>query len=174
MELPGSTYLLTLAAVSITFVGFTTVAVVFRQAQGADLSEYDIVLLRFFMVTGLIVTIFSLLPPLLGLFGIAASLVWRVSSFALALVLLWRGIYFIRRQVRFERRLLIYALYVIAVVAFLGLFINALGLFIELSAGLYALAATCLLVLAIIAFIMALERFLQPNKTSHKRSTPSK
>jgi hypothetical protein len=110
MELPGSTYLLTLAAVSITFVGFATVAVVFRQAQGGDLSEYDIVLLRFFMVAGLIVTVFSLLPPLLGLFAIAPSLLWRVSSFALALVLVWRGIYFIRRQVRFERGFMIYPL----------------------------------------------------------------
>ena len=164
MELPGSSYLLTLATISITFVAFSTIAVVFRQAQGAGLSEYEIVLLRMYVVSGLEATIFSLLPPLLGLFSITPVWVWRVSSLAFALVLIWRGIYFIRRQSRFERRRLIDVLYAIYAVAILGLLINALGIFIEPNVGLYALAATWLLVNAIVAFILALERFLHPPK----------
>ena len=162
MELPGSSYLLNLAVISITFVAFSTIVVVFRETQGAGLVEYEVVLLRMYLVSGLEVTVFSLLPPLLGLFGIAPLWVWRVSSLAFALVMIWRGIYFMRRQSRFERRWLIDFLYFIYFVVILGLLINALGIFIEPNPGLYALAATWLLVNAIIAFILALERFLHP------------
>jgi hypothetical protein len=42
------------------------------------------------------------------------------------------------------------------------LLVNALGIFIEVDPGLYALAGTLLLVNTIIAFILALERFLHP------------
>jgi hypothetical protein len=162
MELPGSSYLLNLSVISITFVAFSTIVVVFRETQGAGLVEYEVVLLRMYLVSGLEATVFSLLPPLLGLFGIAPLWVWRVSSLAFALVMIWRGIYFMRRQSRFERRWLIDFLYFIYFVVILGLLINALGIFIEPNPGLYALAATWLLVNAIIAFILALERFLHP------------
>jgi len=74
--------------------------------------------------------------------------------------MIWRGIYFRRRQSRFERRRLIDFLYVIYSVVILGLLINALGTFIEPSAGLYALGATWMLVNAIIVFILTLYRFL--------------
>jgi hypothetical protein len=164
MELPGSNYLLTLAVISITFVAFSTIVVVFREAQGAVLLEYDIVILRMFVVSGLEVTVFSLIPPLLGLFEITPLWVWRVSSLAFALVMIWRGIYFRRRQSSFERRRTIDILFTIYSIAILGLLINALGLFFEPNVAPYALAATWLLVNAIIAFILALERFLHPPK----------
>jgi hypothetical protein len=162
MELPGSSYLLALSTISITFVAFSTIAVVFRQAQGAGLAEYEIVLLRMYVVSGLEVTVFSLFPSLLGLFGIAPAVVWRVASLTFALVMVWRGIYFRRRQIRFDRRWLINVLYALYSFAILGLLINTLGIVIEPNAGLYALAATWLLVNAIIVFIMALDRFLHP------------
>jgi hypothetical protein len=162
MELPGSTYLLNLAVISITFVAFSTIIVIFREAQGAGLIEYDIVILRLFVVSGLEVTIFSLIPPLIELFGITPIWVWRISSLIFALVMIWRGMYFRRRQVRFERRRVIDVLYTVYMIAILGLLINALGIFFEPGAGLYALAATWLLVNAIIVFIFALERFLHP------------
>ena len=162
MELPGSSYLLALAAVAITFVGFSTISVIFRQVQGDSLSQYEIVLLRMFVVSGLIATIFSLVPPLLGLFNISPSWVWRISSLAFAIVMVWRGIYFLRRQTRFERRRLFTLLYVLYAVAILGLIVNVLGIFIEPGAGLYALAATWMLVNAIITFVLALQLFLRP------------
>lgn len=162
MELPGTSYLLNIAVISITFVAFSTIVVVFREAQGAGLVEYEVVLLRMYLVSGLEATVFSLLPSLLGLFNIAPVWVWRVASLAFAIVLIWRGIYFMRRQSRFERNRLITFLYAIYFLTILGLIINALGIFIEPGPGLYALAATWLLVNAIIAFILALERFLHP------------
>ena len=162
MELPGSNYLLTVAVISITFVAFSTIVVVFRQSQGAGLTIYENILLRMYLVSGLIATIFSLIPPLMGLFDIPPVWVWRVSSIAFALVMIWRGIYFRRRQLRFDRRWLTEFLYVIYALVILGLLINALGIFIEPGAGLYALAATWMLVNAILVFILALHRFLGP------------
>ena len=162
MELPGSSYLLNLAVISMTFVAFSTIVVVFREAQGTALSEYDISLLRLFLLSGLIATVFSLIPPLVGLFGISPSAVWRVSSLAFALVMAWRGISFARRQIRFEQRHLFSILYAVYSAVILGLVINALGIFFDPNPGLYALAATWMLVNAIIAFILALQRFLQP------------
>ena len=165
MELPGSSYLLTVATISITFVAFSTVVVVFRQAQGAGLMEYELVLLRMFLVSGLEATVFSLLPPLLGLFGMAPELVWQISSLAFALVLIWRGLYFRRRQIRFERRRRFDLLYAIYAATILGLLMNAFGIPMQPGAGLYALAATWLLVNAIVVFVITLERFLNPPRT---------
>jgi hypothetical protein len=162
MELPGSTYLLTLATVSITFVGFSSIAVVFRQAQGANLSEYEISLLRMFLLSGLIATIFSLIPPLLGLLGLAQLTIWRISSLTLAVVLLWRGIVFMRRQLSFRRQKLTYILFGITLLVFLGLSINVLGIFVEPSVGLYALGVTWYLVVALLAFMLSLQLFLHP------------
>lgn len=166
MELPGLNYLLTLAVISMTFVAFSTIVVVFRQAQGSGLVEYEIVILRMFLVSGLEATIFSLVPPLLGLFDITPLWVWRVSSLAFALVMIWRGIIFRRRQAHFERRWMIDLLYSFYSIAIIGLLINALGIFFQPNVALYALAATWLLVNAILTFILALERFLHPPQKS--------
>ncbi len=145
MELPGSTYLLALAAISITFVSVSTIAVVFRQVQGAVLSKFELLLMRVFLVTGLMATVASLIPPLLGLFGITPSLIWRVSSLAFALAILWREISYIRRRPLVQSGpppRSIYVLYGFTIAAVLGLIINAIGILTEPGAGLYALAAT--------------------------------
>ncbi len=164
MELPGSTYLLALAAISVTFVSVSTIAVVFRQVQGATLSKFELLLMHVFLVSGLMATVAALLPPLLGLFGISASLVWRVSSLALALAFVLRTIYFFRRRSRVgpaSTPPIMYVLYGITVAAILGLFANALGTLFEPGVGLYALAATWLLVDSIVAFIISLSMFLE-------------
>jgi hypothetical protein len=162
MDLPGTTYLLALATISITFVGFSSIMVIFRQAQGASLSEYEIVLVRLFAVSGLIVTIFSLLPPLIGLFGIPPAWLWRIASLALAAVMIWRGISFRRRQNRFQRTRRIDSLYITYSAAVLGLLANTIGIVFEPGVALYALAATWYLVIAILAFILSIELFLHP------------
>ncbi len=169
MELPGSSYLLALAAISITFVSVSTIAVVFRQVQGAVLSKFELLLMRAFLVSGLMATVASLLPPLLGLFGITPALVWRVSSLVLALAILWREIYFIRRRRQDPpgpQPPSLSLLIGITMVAVLGLFINAFGIHSEPSVGLYAVAATWLLVNSVVAFIISLGMFLGPPKNS--------
>ncbi len=169
MELPGSNYLLALAAISATFVSVSTIAVVFRQVQGGVLSKFELLLMHVFLVNGLMATVASLVPPLLGLFGITPALNWRVSSLALALAILWRTIYFFRRRSQVgpgSSPPSVYVLYGITTAVVLGLFTNALGILSEPGAGLYALAATWLLVDSVVAFIISLGIFLESPKNS--------
>ncbi len=169
MELPGSTYLLALAAISVTFVSVSTIAVVFRQVQGGVLTEFELLLIRVFLVNGLMATVGSLVPPLLALFGITPSLIWRLASLALALAILWRTIYFFRRRSQVgpaSTPPIMYVLYGITLAAVLGLFVNAIGILFEPGVGLYALAATWLLVNSVVAFIISLGMFLEPPKNS--------
>ncbi len=169
MELPGSSYLLALAAISITFVSVSTIAVVFRQVQGAILSKFELFLMRLFLVSGLMATVASLIPPLLALFGMAPSLIWRVSSIAFALAIVWREISFIRRRPQSQpglRQPSVYVLYGITLAVVLGLLANALGILTQPSVGPYALAATWLLVNSVVAFIISLGIFLESPKNS--------
>ncbi len=169
MELPGSNYLLALAAISVTFVSVSTIAVVFRQVQGGVLSKFELLLMRVFLVSGLMATVASLIPPLLALLGMASSLVWRVSSLALALAIIVRTIYFFRRRSQVgpgSSPPSIYVLYAVTIAVVLGLFANVFGLLSEASVGLYALAATWLLVDSVVAFIISLGMFLESPKNS--------
>lgn len=52
MELPGASYLYTLATVSITFVGFSVFFILIRQALGGTVSEFDIFLTKNFLQLG--------------------------------------------------------------------------------------------------------------------------
>jgi hypothetical protein len=169
MDPAASNYLLALGTISITFVSVSAVAVVFRQVQGAVLSKFELLLMRAFLVSGLMATVASLLPPLLALFGITPSWVWRVSSLAFALAMLWRQIFLTRRRRQIQpgpQPSSIYILQGITIAVVLGLFTNAIGILSELSAGLYALAATWLLVNSVATFIISLSRFLESPKSS--------
>ncbi len=165
MELPGTSYLLAVATLSITFVSVSSIAFVFRQALGTGLSELEVVLIRVFLRTGLGLTIFSLLPLLLGLLGVLPSLAWRASSVRLALAHLNALIGYLRRRARLQHvamPLAVYSLFGGSVVAILGLLINTIGIGVEPGVGLYALAVTWILVEAILMFIGALRIFLEP------------
>ena len=166
MELPGSNYLLTLATISITFVGLSTIAFVFRQALGTRLPEHEIQLIRSFIRTGFGITIFSLLPLLLGLLSITPSLAWRVSSLVLALAHI-NGLIWIFRGTQALRSVFVasWQLYLtlgISIAVILGLIINTVGIMIEPNVGLYALGATWILVEEMLTFILALRLFLEP------------
>ncbi len=102
MDLPASNYLLAVAAIAITFVSVSTVAFIFRQALGPGLSEVENQLIRAFIRTGLGATMFALLPPLLGLLGVEASLIWRLSSLLFALVELNALVRFVRTRALYQ------------------------------------------------------------------------
>ena len=80
MEVTGSDYLYALATISVTFVGFSSLVLVFRQTIGGATTQYDSYFILAFMQVGFIVAGSCLLPPLLALFGLAESTVWHASS----------------------------------------------------------------------------------------------
>src|SRR5512136_1673334 len=99
MEALEVTYLVAMATISITFVGFSSVVVVFRQTQGNRLDSLHIFLVRFFIEMGLIVTGFSLLPVLLGVLGMPDAGLWRLASAAYAVVhVSYIRVLFVRRR----------------------------------------------------------------------------
>jgi hypothetical protein len=80
MELPGGPYLYTLAALAMTFVGFTTIVLILRQVLGRELTPFDALLAHIYMELGLLVSIGSMLPSLFAIWGLPQITVWRLSS----------------------------------------------------------------------------------------------
>src|SRR4051794_6433627 len=81
-----SDYLLRLAGLSLSFVGFSSVVVTLRGALGGELSDRHLRLVRLYIEGGLLVTALALLPALLNVLHIPDAVVWPLSSAAAALV----------------------------------------------------------------------------------------
>ena len=160
MELTGSGYLYALASVSVTFVGFSALLLVFRQTIGGAMTRYDSYFIMAFMQVGFIVAGGSLLPPLLALFGLAEVTVWRVSSLiaAIPIVLFVAAVPRRRRAAAggpapFFVRLLL----VLQLMMALYLLVNAMAIRFELRAANYAAAMAGMLFTSGIAYLMALD-----------------
>src|SRR5579872_2296235 len=92
MDLPGATYLTSLAGLSVAFVGFSTIAIAFLNVTHSKLSGQHIAYVRIFVTHGLTAAAFALLPILMRLTGLSADVTWRLCSALLAvtaLFLLW-------------------------------------------------------------------------------------
>jgi hypothetical protein len=87
MELPGTTYLYNLSMLAMTFTGFSVIVMILRQALGHKVVRYDLLLAHVFMEFGLIIAAVSLLPPLFTIWGLPATIAWRLSSVIAALPL---------------------------------------------------------------------------------------
>ena len=166
MELPGSGYLYSLAVVSITFVGFAALLIVFRQTMGGAPTSYDAYFALSFIQIGFIVTAGALLPPLLALYGWSAETVWRVAGAALALTILWFVATIPRRRRAatghpvplFVRTLL--AVQALSAIALLLVATKVL----RTGPGIYASALTLVLIASGIAYLLALSAVLPTAK----------
>jgi hypothetical protein len=88
MDLPGSSYLISLAVVSTTYVGLSALLVGLRQANGSHLTSYDAYFTHTFIEVGFIVTVSELVPSLIALYGWSPNVVWRLSSALAAIPIL--------------------------------------------------------------------------------------
>jgi hypothetical protein len=85
---PGeATYLYTLASLSVSFVGFSALLIVFRQSAGGRLTSYDTYFVLTFMQAGFIVAAGALLPPLLVLYLLPPAAALRAASAVTGLVI---------------------------------------------------------------------------------------
>jgi hypothetical protein len=80
MNIDGPDYLLKLAALSLSFVGFSSIIVTLRSALRGELSEGHLRLVRLYIETGLAVTLLSLVPTLLALLGMPVRAMWQCAS----------------------------------------------------------------------------------------------
>jgi hypothetical protein len=157
MELSGSSYLLTLASISITFGGFAALVAVVRHGR---LSDYDLffirnTLLRSFMVAGC-----SLLPSLLALYEMSPSSNWRICSLitSLLLVLFILRTYVRRRAVTrigLTEWSLVNAL--LEALTAIFLLVVAHGVLLKPAAGYYSAAVTTIMITAIMGFMAHLQ-----------------
>jgi hypothetical protein len=167
VELPGASYLYTLATVSITFVGFSVFFILIRQALGAALSEFDILLTKIFLQLGFTVAVCALLAPLLSLLDVRQAYIWRIASTISAvppfLVVLT---YPRRRFAATGNPMPKTVLFGVASVFGAGLILlgNAFGWPLAPGVGLYACALTIVLSISFLAFLHALEAVLEQPK----------
>ncbi len=158
-----SDYLLRLAGLSLSFVGFSAVVVTLRGALGGELSDRHLRLVRLYIEGGLLVTALALVPTLLNLLHVPDTANWQVSSAAAAaiftLVLL---IQFRRRRTvepgRFPPWVII--VYAVSTVAVAGLWLNVAGIPFRPSAGPYAVILTWALGVFGFTFVRTIELFL--------------
>jgi hypothetical protein len=156
-------YLQTIATISVTFVGFSSIVVVFRQVQGSRLDEIHVFLVRFFIEMGLIITGFSLLPLLLSAWGVPARPIWSYASAAFAVGHLAYVVTLFRRRhntvgvFSLGRNLL---LILISIGVDANLILNSIGWPFAANIGPYILALTWGLLVASFFFVQTLEAFL--------------
>ena len=160
MELPGSAYLYTLATLAMTFAGFCAIVIVLRQTTGRDISGFHIVLTRLYLESGLFSAAFSMLPPLLAACGLTPTIVWRVSSAIIAVVLLCYGATYPMRRgavisgpIPRARWMPIAAVSVLIIIALVS---NAVGFPYRPNVGPVAVAATWSLICGAMVFVLAL------------------
>lgn len=168
MELPGSAYLYALATVSITFVGFSALLLVFRQAMRHAMTRYESYFMLTFIQSGFIVTAGSLLPLLLALYGLSQRAVWRVSSIIMAIpifvfVVTLPG----RRRAASQKAMPMYVgfLLLLQLLTVPYLVLNALGEPMQSGIAPYATAMSGILFTSGIAYVLALAAALREPPT---------
>ena len=158
-----SDFLLSLAALSLSFVGFSTVVVTLRGALGGEISDRHLRLVRLYIEGGLIVIALALIPPLQSLLHISESVIWPVSSAAAA------SIFTVLMLTQFRRRRTVEAgrfpawvviIYAVSLVTVVGLWLNAAGIPFPSSVGPYAVALTWALCVFGFIFVRTIDIFL--------------
>ena len=169
MELPGSGYLYTIAALAMTFVGFTTIVLVFRQNMKA--SPLKAFLSQAYMEYGFSSAAFAMLAPLLATFGLSAPVIWRSTSLIIVIVLIghhWFTMHrFLRTLGRLPLRFLINS--GISIIVIIMLLANAVGSLFDPQLGPVAAAATLRLFIGAEIFMLTFEEFLADSKLAKRK-----
>ena len=163
MTAAESDYLLRLASLSLSFVGFSAVVVTLRGALGGKLADPHLRLVRLYIEGGLLVTALALVPTLLNLLHLADTVTWPLSSaiaasiFTVLLVVQFRR----RRAVepgRFPAWVVI--VYAVSTIAVAGLWLNVAGWPLPPSAGPYAVVLTWSIGVFGFIFVRTIDLFL--------------
>ena len=158
-----SDYLLRLASLSLSFVGFSAVVVTLRGALGGELSDRHLRLVRLYIEGGLLVTALALVPTLLNLLHVPDTVTWPLSSAAAA------SIFTVLLVIQFRRRrtiepgrfpLWVVIVYAVSTIAVAGLWFNVAGIPFSPNAGPYAIVLTWALCIFGFIFVRTMELFL--------------
>ena len=168
MELSGSGYLYTIAALAMTFVGFTSIVLVLRH----DMKASPITALHShgYMEHGFSAAFFAMLAPLLATFGLSVPVVWRSTSLIIAIVIIGHFWFTVHRFLRTAGRLPLrfrinYAIQAIIVVALLA---NTVGWPFDPQLGPVAAATTFRHFIGAEIFMLTFEEFFESKPTKRK------
>lgn len=163
MNPAGTDYLLRLAGLSLSFVGFSAIVVTLRRALGGQLAEGHIRLVRLYIETGLAVTALSLVPTLLTFLGVSEAALWRVASAMAGSLLTLLMIVQFRRRRRIEGRfpLWVVVVYLTSAVAVLALWLNVVGMPYTPGSAPYVVSLTWSLFVSGYIFLHTLDLFLR-------------
>ena len=163
-----SDFLLRLAALSLSFVGFSAVVVTLRGALGGELSDRHLRFVRLYIEGGLLVTALGLVPTLLTLLHMPDSVTWSVASAAAALIFTFVLVTQFRRRRTVEGRFppWVVVIFAISLAVVLSLWLNVAGIPFRPSVGPYAVALTWALGVFGFIFIRTIEIFLHRGPSS--------
>jgi hypothetical protein len=160
-------YLYTLAALSVTFVGFSSLVIVLRQTMGGEMSKLDIFITRTFIQVGFLVAAGAMLPGLLTQFELPGGSTWRLSSAVTAVpVLLFACTYPARRKAASGARTPI-VIWIDALVVFgfgILLALNALGVAVVTGPGPYIAGLTGVLFVSGWAYLQAVNTLIRHHR----------
>ena len=157
-----SDYLLRLATLSLSFVGFSAVVVTLRGALGGELSDRHLRLVRLYIEGGLVVTALALVPTLLHLLHVPDTVTWPLSSAVAATIFTFVLLIQFRRRRTVEGQFppWVIVIYVGSILAVGGLWLNVAGYPFLSSAGPYAVVLTWALCVFGFIFVRTIELFL--------------
>jgi hypothetical protein len=158
-----SDYLLRLASLSLSFVGFSAVVVTLRGALRGELADRHLRLVRLYIEGGFLVTTLALVPTVLNLLRVPDSITWPLSSAIAASILTFVLVIQFRRRRTLEPGRFppwVIAIYVASIVAVAGLWLNVAGLPFSPSVGPYAVALTWALCAFGFIFVRTIELFV--------------
>ncbi len=164
MHMPGSEYLLALAAIAMAFVAFSVIVLVLRQITGGALTPFHTLLVRYTVECGLMSAAFALLPPLLALTDLAHAANFRISSAILAVVFLVYFLNYVRRRRSVmpgplpPRFLVLGAL---TIPMYTALWLNVGAVLLNVAIWPYAVFVTWILIQAGVVFLLTIDVFLQ-------------
>ncbi len=163
-----SDFLLRLAALSLSFVGFSAIVVTLRGALGGKLSDRHLRLVRLYIEGGFVVTALGLVPALLNLLHVSERVTWSVSSAAAALIFTFVLVTQFRRRRVIEGRFppWVVIIFAISVVVVIGLWLNVAGVPYRSSSGPFAVALTWALGVFGFIFVRTIEVFLHRDAAS--------
>lgn len=158
-----SDFLVRLAALSLSFVGFSTIVVTLRGALGGQLSDRHVRLVRLYIEGGFLVTALALVPTMLDMLGVARAVTWPLASAIAALIFTLLLVTQYRRRRAVEPGpfpLWVVVIYVASVVAVVRLWLNVVGWPQPSGVGPYAAVLTWALGLFGFIFVRTIELFL--------------
>jgi hypothetical protein len=163
MELPGTSYLYTMAILAMTFIGFSAIVMLLRQTLHGKLSRLDLMIAQSYMEFGLMISVGAMLSPLLSSWELSPAIIWRVSSGLLAAcVLVFAFTYPARRRKASHEPTPLYVKINLSIVYFIGIIflINTSGALHEQSGAVFLTNLTIFLAWAVHAWLRVLHLFL--------------